>query len=265
MKTNEPWPHNWKGHIMITFLKVIFALTQVCEPDTQHNLVLPSGRCSCRQCMASWWTAPACPRGWTRTGSGGGRGPAGALWTSSSWCLLSGRRDQVCQEDVSPETLSVMMSPSKHLQSLQLLQLVNIPEQEISFLLFLAIPERSVDKGSGQLLSGERERWSTLTDLPSSTICLSFSFLKGSSSSMYSATIFCKSQPDINSEQHFSRNPDKVYWQDITAQCECQCQSSLWSQAHWTAHRLTKYSRQSNCEWGCPMEFSFVHWPSLWQ
>lgn len=105
-----------------------------------------------------------------------------------------------------------------------------------------------------------------LTDLPSSTICLSFSFLKGSSSSMYSATIFCKSRPDINSEQHFSRNPDKVYWQDITALCECQCQSSLWSQAHCsTAHRLTKYSRQSNCEWGCPMEFSIVHWPSLWQ
>ena len=109
MKTNEPWPHNWKGHIMITFLKVIFALTQVCEPDTQHNLVLPSGRCSCRQCMASWWTAPACPRGWTRTGSGGGRGPAGAQWTSSSWCLWWGRRDQACQEDVSPETLSVML------------------------------------------------------------------------------------------------------------------------------------------------------------
>ena len=49
-----------------------------------------------------------------------------------------------------------------------------------------------------------------ITDLPSSTICLSFSFLKGSSSSMYSATIFCKSRPDINSEQHFSQNPDTV-------------------------------------------------------
>ena len=44
---------------------------------------------------------------------------------------------------------------------------------------------------------------STLTNLPSSTICLSFSFLKPSSSSMYSATIFCNSRPDINSFHTF--------------------------------------------------------------
>ena len=42
MKTNEQRPHNWKGHIMITFLKVIFTLTQVCGPRSLATLAFLS-------------------------------------------------------------------------------------------------------------------------------------------------------------------------------------------------------------------------------